>query len=334
MNDNFYHLNESKKKWFFNLLISSTLFCIIFLSVFTPFRNIDGIDKIFQLLLLLSTMHVGLTGFFFIDKEYRDFALQKNKLYYVYFPLLTIFSCSLISGATSGDLYPYVFIFYHAWLLYHFGRQNYGILAFSLAAQKLRPIRLEKLSFYFISYAGILKAYGIVNQFMDSSFGPYYFFVNYLAYIFLFVAIFIAIIPCYQKWRGKNYLPSLFIFIGMIFYAPVFIFDNYSQAVMSFAVAHAVQYFIFMFFLSAGSNEEKAILQIIQLVLVMMFIFIFILISRESNLFGLYKHYVMGGALGLIMWHFIMDAGFWKMSQNWQKGQIKQRFGFLFRVEK
>ena len=40
--------------------------------------------------------------------------------------------------------------------------------------------------------------------------------------------------------------------------------------------------------------------------------------------------FMVGAAIGLVMWHFIVDAGVWKLSNKWFRGQCFERMKFLF----
>lgn len=120
----------NKKALFFVLIAAATVIPIMFVVLATPFRGQRAsIDSVFSLLLLMSTMHVGLTAFFYTDSDYRNVVKEKWQ-FYIGLPLIVILAMGLISSAFPTQGIIYIMMFYHAWLLFHYGRQNYGVLSF------------------------------------------------------------------------------------------------------------------------------------------------------------------------------------------------------------
>ncbi|MEQ1672994.1 MAG: hypothetical protein ABL893_19250, partial [Hyphomicrobium sp.] len=85
-------------------------------------------------MLILSSMHVALTLYFYLDKEYQGY-IKDHKAFYIYFPVAVILSCGLFTLAFGKTGVVYLTIFYHAWLLFHYGRQNFGLMAFVCLSQ-------------------------------------------------------------------------------------------------------------------------------------------------------------------------------------------------------
>ena len=42
-----------------------------------------------------------------------------------------------------------------------------------------------------------------------------------------------------------------------------------------------------------------------------------------------WKLTIFGGYLGFVMWHFVLDAGVWRLSQPFQRAYMSQRFACL-----
>lgn len=115
------------------------------------------------------------------------------------------------------------------------------------------------------------------------------------------------------------------------FYLPTFFFpQSYTQAVMSYAYAHALQYFVFMYFVAAGARSIHPGIAVGLLAAVTAAGWWLIRLSRQPDLWGPLAPAMPGIALALIMWHFVMDADLWRMSQPWQRQEVRTRFSFLF----
>jgi len=324
---------DDQTRFFFNLLLIATIFPIFFVPFAAPLRpQVASIDGVFDLLFLLSTMHVGLTAFFYSDKTYRSVAMEKWG-YYFAFPAAVIVLLGAIAMAfpTSGIIY--IMIFYHAWLLFHYGRQNYGILAFvATATQTGRPSVFEKTALHLAPIGGILAAYSVLPQAQDSVISNYIKFLFDVGAVLTIAAILCGLIGAVVSFRSHgNLRRPIMLLILSCFYVPTFFFLNYTQAILGYAIAHAIQYFVFMTFLAAGTQKRPPIVSLFVLLFWMLGVWIVILITREESLFGDYQNFVGGAAVGLIIWHFVMDAGFWKLSVPWQRNQVRQRLGFLFK---
>ena len=97
---------------------------------------------------------------------------------------------------------------------------------------------------------------------------------------------------------------------------------------MSYAIAHACQYFVFMYYLASGDNK-KGQTNVLLLASVAILGWILIWLTRDSSLWGQLSGFMPGAALALIMWHFIIDAGVWQLRDPWQRNRIRERFSFL-----
>ena len=73
--------------------------------------------------------HVGTTAFVYFDREMRPLIEQNQKRFFLW-PLLAAVGC-LVAYGVSARLWSVVLIINLAWLLYHYQRQNYGLIAFA-----------------------------------------------------------------------------------------------------------------------------------------------------------------------------------------------------------
>lgn len=322
----------SDKYLFLTLIAVVTIFPIVFVSFVTPFRDsARSIDDIFRLLLLMSTMHVGLTAYFYLDSEYRSYTSQ-NVRFYVLLPAALILGCGLITSVYAEAGLIYLQLFYHAWLLFHYGRQNYGVLAFaSIATDSGRPLNTERLALHLAPIGGILGAHGVFDQFGQSVFAPAQDLSIWLGAGCTIAAILLGLVSAIKHlFRKTSLWRPFFIILLSAFYVPTFFFDTYFQAILGYAIAHAIQYFVFMVFLSSGAPSKPPVRSIIVLISGMLAVWGLILITREQSIWGPVAPFITGAAVGLVMWHFVMDAGYWRLSQTWQRARVRERFAFLF----
>src|SRR5215470_9863976 len=100
----------------------------------------SAIDTI-MVLAVVNVIHVGMTGFFWIDHRYRAHIASRLGWFYLAPALVTIVSLGavIIRGGTGFAL---ITDLNTAWLLYHFTKQNWGLL--SLTATATRAPRLQR----------------------------------------------------------------------------------------------------------------------------------------------------------------------------------------------
>lgn len=315
---------------FFISLILATVFPIAFNLLFNG-GDSKSIDHIFSLLFIMSTMHVALTGFFFYDKEYRTHMLGQWKFYFL-FPITLIVGSGIVTGIYGKIGENYIWILYHAWLLWHYGRQNLGILAFTSIVTKSGKLMLsERLSLNLAPLGAIIAAYATTNHIDGTIFSPFKELTETLGlYVYLLSLVFTCLAVVNHIRNRRHILRILFTATLPLFFVTTFIFKSYSEAIMGYAIAHGIQYFIFMYFLAGGSKGSSQS-NILILALIAVIGWSVILFTRESSWWGVLSGFAPGAATAIIMWHFIIDSGLWKLRKKWQQDQVRKRFDFLFR---
>ena len=57
--------------------------------------------------------------------------------------------------------------------------------------------------------------------------------------------------------------------------------------------------------------------------------FLLYTLATNNPMFGAWGKTLYGAYLGIVMWHFVLDAGVWKLSQPFQRGYMSARFACL-----
>lgn len=331
------------KRYFLIALLLSTWIPIAFFILLAPIGagtgSLAGIKTIF---LFLGTAHVPITFFFYTDKEFSGI-IRNHRLRYIYAPLFLIVLTGLLFALLSATGQAFLLLTYWAWQAFHYGRQNIGIYAFASIAQTGRaPHRLEKLAIDFGTILGILGTFKILGTavapaHLHTTFNYLYQF-GYLA----FIAVFLFSLTIYLKFYADTTLfKTIFFFTSVFFFYPVFLSTEENIAFLSYAIAHGLQYIIFMTVISAKAGErrkfaQKSIWKLLILLLVVGFAFWRVGDLRQmeavaGNQFYMFAaDFLFGAVLGATMSHFVVDAGAWKLSMARQRGYITKRFDFIF----
>jgi hypothetical protein len=327
--------SQTKKYFFIFSLLGLTLSALISIAIFPSFFRPSVSNPHISWLVLgwLSTAHVATSGFFYIDKDFSSLIKSKPNRY-VLFPILTISICMLLWGITPKVYHSYLWVIFTGWLFWHYQKQNYGLTA--LISKITNSDRLTSNEYNAIMALSIGSAIAIARfkaGELDLAFlskGNLY---NLGLYIYLSALIYCCYC-IYVRLRNnlkRNMYSSMFIFMSIIFFAPAFLLDSFFPAIMSYAVAHALQYWFMMTILVMNSKKENGALRsILGFIMVVILIYGAIWIGRNPNFSPTIVNYIFGMQMGITAAHFIIDADAWKLSENKQRNYILKRYSFLF----
>jgi hypothetical protein len=136
---------------------------------------------------------------------------------------------------------------------------------------------------------------------------------------------------------------TLFFFTAIFFFAPVFISTDNNIGFLSYAVAHGLQYIIFMSVVSTTAADDTARASLYKnvtvfLVFLLLVGFAFWRVNdlREMTFikgtwaFARTADFLYGAMLGATMSHFVIDASAWRLSLAKQRSYMTKRFYFVF----
>jgi hypothetical protein len=299
-----------------------------FLARFHP--GSAGVTGMRDLLIFLGgSGHVALTAFFYSDRELQEL-FRAHRLRYLVVPVLLV----LGTGALYATLPPrgaaHVLLAYFAWQTYHYMRQNYGILAFvGYADGSGPPTFLEKVILNVGVFAGILGMVRLlalqVNTVLDGYDGLLYE-TGFLAYF----SIPVLLAAAWIRTPGlRSPVRAGFLLLSALFYLPTFLFEDAGSAVSSYAFAHGLQYFVFMYYVARKGEAERTG-RLLTLVLSCLVLGSLLIAMSHPEFWGRVGNAVFGAYLGVVMTHFVVDAGVWRMREPFQRRYMTERFRFLF----
>ena len=334
------------KRYFLISLLLATWVPIAFFIFLAPqgagTGSLAGIKSIF---LFLGTAHVPITLFFYTDRDFSGI-IKNHRLRYIYVPLFLTVATGLVFALASHTAQAFLLLAYWCWQAFHYGRQNIGIYAFASIAQTGRaPHRAEKLAIDLGTILGILGTFKILGMavapsYLHATFNHLYQF-GYVAFIGVFVFSLVAYLKFY---RDTTIFKTVFFFTSVFFFYPVFISTDENIAFLSYAIAHGLQYIIFMTVISANAKQDektrstvyKNLCKLLALLLVIGFLFWRVNDLKEfetvknSLFYTAVADFLLGAVLGATMSHFVVDASAWKLSLARQRAYMTKRFDFIF----
>ncbi|HKG78854.1 MAG TPA: hypothetical protein VKA78_05530 [Pyrinomonadaceae bacterium] len=326
------------------LLLSTWLPMAFFLLSSKIDNSIFGFGAMKTVLLFLGTAHVPATIFFYMDRDFSHI-IKEHKFRYIYFPIALTITTGALFAFAGTMVQAYILLAYWAWQAFHYGRQNTGIYSFAAIATRGTPAdKQEKIIIDLGTWCGILGTFkilgmGIAPNYLRAPFDSLYGFGSVA-----FVGVVVASIVVYLRhFKRTTPLLTIFYFTLVCFFLPVFLSTNLNVAFFSYAIAHGVQYILFMTVVSLNFDPQAVkrwkIASAAKLFMVIGLVgFLFYRAGELKTIEFFTAHatllrvvdFAIGAILGATMAHFVIDAGAWKLSQSLQRRYIGKRFGFVF----
>jgi hypothetical protein len=336
---------ENQSRWFLMALLLATWLPIAFFILLAPpgaeGGGLGGIKTVF---LFLGTAHVPATLLFYTDKEFASIRTG-HPWRYIYVPLFLIVATGLLFASTPLAVQAFVLLLFWAWQAFHYGRQNVGMYAFASVAETGKsPRKLEKFAIEagtFVAILGTFKIMGleVAPPYLHQSFDYLYRF-GFVA--FLAVAVF-SLVVYVKYFNDTSLLKTVFFFTAVFFFLPLFLSIEQNIGFLSYAMAHGLQYIVFMSVVSvtAPASQErsvpyKSIATLLIFVLIIGFGFWRVNDVREMNFvknvwaYARVGDFLFGAVLGATMSHFVIDANAWRISLKRQRAYVARRFYFIF----
>jgi len=337
--------NVLLKRYFLLSLLLSTWLPIAFFIVIAPSGGqSNGLAAIKAVFLFLGTAHVPATLFFYTDKEFSGI-IKRNHFRYIYIPIFLTLTTGLVFAFLNETAQAFVLLTYWSWQAFHYGRQNVGIYAFASIAETGKPQRrAEKIAIEAGTLLGILGTFKILGMAQAPVYLHRTFDFLYQFGAVMFVGVLVFSLAVYAKFYSNTTLfKTIFFFSAVFFFLPVFISTDINIAFLSYAMAHGMQYIIFMTVISATAAEEqtrsvpyKSLATFLVLLLIVGFAFWRVgdlkqmEFVRDNWIYSRVAGFLFGAVLGATMSHFVVDADAWRLSMERQRTYIRKRFHFIF----
>lgn len=335
----------SRQRFLFALLLSTWIPMLFFISVAHLEATSFSIRSMRNIFLFLGTAHVPATYFFYTDRNFSHI-IRQHKARYIYFPLALTISAGLLVAFSSTRMQAYLFLVFWGWQAFHYGRQNLGIYSFaSIAQTAAAPVKLEKVAIDLATCCGILGTFRVLADSANPDYPNVL--IDYLYQFgkYSFIAVIIFSLYVYARnFRHTTPLKSIFFWTLVLFFLPVYLSKDINVTFLSYAIAHGLQYIIFMGIVSmAAEPMERAravryqnALKLIGLMILLGLLFYkadalrsFETIKQNALLVRCFD-FLFGAVLGATMAHFVIDAGAWRLSKLPQREYMTRSFGFIF----
>jgi hypothetical protein len=189
---------------------------------------------------------------------------------------------------------------------------------------------LERSAVTTAGWAGVIGMITVTTPYLDTPLRHLGWQIHALGRLVLLGALVLGAVSLPAVVRTRNPFRILFLVLSVLFYLPVFLFQNPIAAVGSYAFAHGLQYLVMMAFVSCGGREGMSRWTMPVVVTAVALLGGWLLASMQvAHHWGSWAKFVFGAYLGLVMTHFVIDAGIWRLSDPKNRDYMSKRFAFL-----
>jgi hypothetical protein len=321
---------RSDPEGFFRLIFAVTLapYLLFPFSAQVAPQN-PGLDAAVSVLLFLGAGgHVASSFFFYLDARVREFMGEARSPRYVLLPAALLVASVLYFSSAGAEARSYGLICFWIWQVHHFTRQNHGILAFVSRAFR-RPARSsEQIAIKLTGIGAVLATLAFVapvRHTVLAGFRWHLYATGFACYLCAWIPYLAA-----RPWRDLRDAPwrAWVVLSLMGFYLPLFLFQDAFSAVFIYLTAHGLQYLVFMYFVASvpRARRRRALAALAVLTVAGG---AGIKMLQTGSLWGEYAFAILGLQLGVTTWHFLLDAGIWRLSEPFQRTYVGERFAFL-----
>jgi hypothetical protein len=324
--------NAAAWQAFVVLIAVATLLPILFV----PFSQhvMTDADRALGAIIVLSfignNFHVAASSWFFTDREMRAHFRSHPKRYIIV-PALLIAGCALLFQFGDKPLRSWALAVFFAWQIWHYQKKNFGVLSFMAAGTGSGPLSIwERRTLAVAAVAGILGFFSLA-QIGLSSWAPQFALLHKLgAAVYLAVPLLFAIALAKTPALAASRLRLAFFALGASFFLPTYLFADPVSATTGYALAHGLQYVVFMGIVSVRRKAPIASLVMLLGLSTLGALLLNAAVTAPDIGNLPYGFAIYGVFVGTVMTHFVLDAGIWRLREPFQRGYMRERFSFVF----
>jgi len=311
--------------------LALTVVPLVLAVVLAPAAGEQPADALVWLLFLGSSTHVGATAWFGTVPEVRAH-MRQHKARYVVAPIL------LVGGTAAGVVLApaswtldalYVFF---AWQFFHFQKQNLGITALaahSVGAPGLAPV--ERRALIGAGCGGIVALLAHPSLLGLTPDVPLWWLAGVGVALFG-TSVLVGAVALAQRPRAARPAGFLAVYVvSLLFFAPVFLFASPYAAVAGITIAHGLQYELLVGMLAGAPVASSLRRRLGVLVFVNIALVAGLALNQASHLHSAHglARALYGAYLGVVMTHFVVDAGLWRLRDAFPRAFLTRRLPSL-----
>ncbi len=291
------------------------------------------------LLFVGASVHVAATGWFYAVPEVRTH-LGAHPTRYVRVPAALIIGTAALAAVLGPQQLTWLLLGYFAWQFFHFQKQNLGLAALAGIAHRAGSLGLwERRA---LIAAGISGIVGLVVRpaLLQLAVDPRLGFAFPVAGAAFLVSVGVGVAALLRRPAERRPAAYVTVYvISLCFFAPVFLFRSPYAAVAGLTLAHGLQYLLIVGMIAARrpvtSDRLGLSAKASRTVSLAVFLNIGLLGGIALNLMS-HLHdmawpvrSLYGAYLGAVMAHFVIDAGLWRLRDEFPRTFLRDSLPYL-----
>jgi len=310
--------------------LAVTLVPVVALALLAPADGTAPGAPFAAVLFVASSVHVAATGWFYTVPELRPHLLARPARY-VYAPAALVVGGAAVAELLSGRTLAWVLLAFFGWQFFHFQKQNLGLAALTARASGAPALTgAERRALLLTGTGGLL---GICGQphLIQLAGAPH------LAPVHWAGAGLFGLGVAAGAWAltRRAAQPTLLLALatGLLFFLPVWLVDSPYAAVAGLTIAHGLQYLLLLALVAGAPATDRPLAL---LVLVNVALLLGLALSRMAHLHGggTVARALFGVYLGLSCAHFVVDAGVWRLRDEFPRTFLTRRLPYLLAPER
>lgn len=304
-------------------------------------------SNVLRVLELLAAPHVFTTLYLLVDAR-ELVGVPRPLLTLLVIPALLMAATAAVLVASPLWMVTGFMLFYTFFGMWHFGRQNFGVVAFATRISYRRPMgRFERHALNAGNIAGLLAGYHIFAPVMFtlnpqtwpldlSEIDPVFSLLRYGGLAIYAVLIPFSLYYLIANWRRHEPF-ALVIFLGCVFFfLPTYLSTDPLLVLVAWAVAHGLQYVLILGLHAAGratGRPERGV-SARPLLLFALVVIGGVLLWRFSGRIQLDGddteiRLAVSFVVAITLAHYWVERYLWKFSSPERRAWLEQSFRFL-----
>jgi hypothetical protein len=307
-----------------------TILAVALSPVLAPSASEAPAAALTWLLFLGSSVHVAATGYLFTVPDVRTHVATHRRRY-VYAPTGLVVLTALLAELLGPSQLEWLLLLYFCWQFFHFQKQNLGMVALAASALTLKsPNPAERWPLLLAAWGGILRLWArptLLQLHLHTHLGV----MTGVAKGLYLVALGGGIHALAKRGTEGRRAGYCIVYLSSLgFFVPLFLFRSPYAAVAGVTIAHGVQYLLLVG-LVAGSRHQPLTRTFAMAAFVNVALVGGIALALASHLHGgaAAGRLVFGAYLGLVMAHFVVDGGLWRLREPFPRAFLSARLPFL-----
>jgi hypothetical protein len=277
-----------------------------------------------------SSAHVASTGWFYTSAPVRAH-MRQHLARYLWVPLGLVAGAGALAAGLSRPALEWLLLAYFGWQFFHYQKQNLGLAA--LAAASHRAASLTRGERRALVAAGLAGICGLLAHpgLLQLSVAPVLARGFPLALLAFAAATGAGLWLLARRPRADRPAGLCAVYASALgFWLPVFVFGSPYAAVAGLTIAHGLQYLLLVGLVADGGRRGTG--RVLPLAALGNIALIGgALLSAASHLHSAPPagRVLYGGYLGVVMAHFVIDGGLWRMRDSFPRSFLAARVPYL-----